>query len=168
MLATRVGQLVTYVPRADRGLPADLQTRFTLRSLPARLRMKVMDRCVGVDAEAQVELAEPGSGMYTACQYGIETWEGLRDEDGRDVPCLKQNLGNHKMVTDASLDRIGGVIMEIGAEIMRQNRLDQEERGASLGNSSSSPTLPAGGPSSTATGESSVGRSTAPPAAGSP
>lgn len=168
MLATRVGQLVTYVPKADRDLPPDQQTRLTLKSLPARLRMKVMDASIRVDVDSHVGSVEPAGGTYIACQYGIETWEGLRDEHGREVPCLKRNLGTHTIVTDESLDRIGGIIMEVGTEIMKLNRLDQEERGASQGNSSSSPTWPAGGPSSTATATPSTGPLTAPPVAASP
>ncbi len=128
MLATSTGKTLRFILKEEREKPPDEQTTFILKILPARARMLIMDHMVSVDADANVQTAKPGTGMLAACQYGIGGWENLRDpEDGHEVRCRTQRRGQYEVVAEASLDRIAGAILELGAKIIELNRIGDDD-----------------------------------------
>lgn len=174
MLATSTGTTVRFIRRDDRGKPADQQTTFILKSLCARARMLVLDHMVSIDEDSGVQMANPGTGMLAACQYGISDWENLLDEQGRQVHCKRRRRGPDEVLADESLNRIADGIMELGAEIVQMNRIGDEEDQESeevkttSGKSGSSSTSEPTGPSSATTAPSLPGSTPAPPAAAAP
>lgn len=174
MLATSTGTTLRFVRREDRDKPLDQQTTFILKSLCARARMIVLDHMVAIDNDSGIQIANPGTGMLAACQYGIEDWENLLDENGRQVHCKRRRRGPDEVLADVSLDRIAAALMELGAKIVEMNKIgddEDEEQGEATttsGKSGSSSISEPDGPSSTTPAPSLPGSTPAPPATAAP
>lgn len=138
-IATRVGQVKSYVLREDRVAPESEQTVFQLRTLSARVKAMIEDSMVQGDMTAgedgvatKMKIASPGTGSYTAVRYGVTGWSNLKDHEGNVVePVFVDGDFGLKILSNDSMDRISGFIGELFGAVMRLNRLDDEAEGES-------------------------------------
>lgn len=140
MFATDPDQLIPYVLKRERNLPANEQTVFHLRSLTPVEMAEVENNTLTRDPTTGHNHYPVGTNNRLALKYGLDGWSGLRAPPGYQVNGVPSNEvmpekreevhgGIRKVcVTDKSLGFLPSSVRSELAEAIREgNHLTREE-----------------------------------------
>jgi hypothetical protein len=127
-VARSTTETFTYVTLADRQLPAERQTTFSLRRLSTKLMLSLNNLREG-------DAAAIGSWMTVALRAGLAGWTNLCDPDGAPVefsmdprPAVVCGIELTRSASEASVNRLAVEdATEISIAIMRGNSLTADD-----------------------------------------
>lgn len=120
--------VIPYVCRADRALPAEQQTQFLLRPLSSKVVLATQNLRAG--GEMQV-----GTAMLLALKAGLAGWRNFPDPEGKPTP-FEQETGVQlvfgvevdRPVTDATLERVPkDLLIELATAIHTEGKLQDAD-----------------------------------------
>lgn len=123
-----------YVCQAERGLPAEEQTVFLLRSLTSKELALLDDGIPQVQQGTDLVNVSVGSMLHKALRAGLTGWENLLDAKGQAVEPEFERcnlLGrNGEFLKEKSLDRLPREVRkELGNAIYNGSFLTEEDSG---------------------------------------
>lgn len=124
-------QQLTFVCEADRELPEEEQTRFTIRALSAREQAQVQNESVAVSAGGgeTSTTVKTGAWAIAVLNLGLLGWENFPPGEAADLEFKAQGGGTSRKVSDATLSRIPSTVRNELAAAIWDGNLDGDGEG---------------------------------------
>lgn len=123
-----------YIPRCDRDLPKEKQTRFLIRAMTAKTRERLENNMAAANRNGGVDVFM-GSAYYNICKEGLVGWENFRvpnEESGAEEDVEFKTITSpfdkkRQVPTDETMSYIPSDIRKEIADVIENERFTPED-----------------------------------------